>query len=395
MPRYRYIAHDTAGQEVQGAALAASPEALRRRLEAKGFLLAYARPASVRLRPLASEPLALFCRSLGTLLVTGIPLVGALELLARDAGVSRRLRRECDALDGELQKGVPLSLAMEGRLPVFPPLLIRVVRSAEGTGNMGQSLLQMARYYEQAHRLQQEITTNLLYPTLLALLTAGVVFLLIVFILPMFRPLLEQLDSLPSATILLFACSDAVLLHWPVFLSAAATLFLAAHLVRGLPTVRRGLDRAALYRPLTGPYHRRLCSARFARTLADLYAAGVPLLEALDVGRQTCGNSWLAARLRESVAAVRAGQSLFQALSLVDELDRALLASVRVGEETGRLAELLAGNAAALDEDARQAVHRLVLLIEPLLILAMGLVVGAVMAAVLLPLYQSYSVIGL
>lgn len=395
MPQYRYTACDLHGRTVRGTAAAADPKALYALLRAEGLFLLAERRAAGEASPLAADRLAEFCQALGTLLASGIPAGRAFALLAGESGPDRRLRREYRALYAELQRGTALAEAMERRAPAFPPLLIHVVRSTEGTGTLDKSILRMARHYEREHSLGQQVLAGLLYPTFLLVLCTAVVVLLMILVIPQFRPLFAQLESLPLPTVILLALSDRLCADWPVILLLTAAFCLSLRTLLAAPAVRLRLDRALLHSPLLGRCSRKLCTARFARTLADLYTAGIPLLAALDAGQDTGGNRWIARQCRQAAALLQAGQPLSQALGVVDGFECGLCAAIRVGEETGRLADTLDSTAAAMDREAEQAIRRLVTLIEPMLIVAVGGVVLFLIAAVILPIYDSYSTFGL
>lgn len=395
MPQYRYTAFDQQGRTVRGTASAADPKALYALLRAEGLFLLSERASGRRPAPLTAERLAVFCQALGTLLASGVPAGRALALLAEETDADRPLRREYRALYAELQDGTPLADAMERRAPAFPALLVSAVRSAEGAGTLGDSILRMARHYEREHTMNQQVLGGLLYPTFLLFLCTAAVILLMALVVPQFRPLFAQLESLPLPTAILLGLSDGLYAHWPVILLLTASFCLVLRTLFSMSAVRLWFDRGLLCCPILGPCNRKLCTARFARTLADLYAVGIPLAAALAAGKETGSNSWITRQCGQAVDRLREGQPLSQALAGVEGFERGLCAAVRVGEETGRLAEMLDHTAAALDREAEQAARRLVTLLEPVLIVLVGCAVLFLIVAVILPIYESYDVFGL
>ena len=343
-------------------------------------------------RPLGTARLAEFCRSLGTLLAAGVPLMRAFAVLEEEAP-DPGTRAVYAAVSAGLRKGVPLSDAMERQAPAFPALLVAMLRSAEDTGSLDKSCLRMAALYEKEHRMEQETAGSLMYPAILAVLLTAVLVILMTFVVPQFKELFAQLEHLPVPTVLLLAVSDFLSGHW---LAAALGAAAAAVLLRALfllPAVRLRRDRLLLHAPVVGRLHRRICTARFARTLSSLYAGGVPIVAALQSSRDTVGNCWIASQFDGVLAQVRAGRPLSEALRGVDGFERRLWGIVLVGEETGRLDSMLSAASDAMDCEAEAAARQLTALIEPVMIVVMAILVAFVIIAVILPIYQSYGVI--
>ena len=160
------------------------------------------------------------------------------------------------------------------------------------------------------------------------------------------------------------------------------------------PKVRRQWDRFILHAPVVGVLNRKICTARFASTLSNLYGSGVPIITTLGAARDAIGNRWIESQFGDALDSIRAGHSLSQAIAGIDGFETKLSSSIAVGEETGRLDSLLATISETLDYEAEMATKRLVTLLEPVMIVIMGIVVGGVVAAVIVPIYQSYGTIG-
>ena len=293
-----------------------------------------------------------------------------------------------------LRKGVPLSDAMEACAPAFPDLLIAMIRSAEGTGSIDQACMRMATYYEREHKMNQQVGSSLMYPIILAMLIVAVIAILMTFVLPQFKPMFDQMETLPLPTEILFAISDFVGANWPVLLVVIALLVLGGRIVLAQPQVRRRWDRFILHAPVVGVLNRKICTARFARTLSNLYSSGVPIITTLGAARDSIGNRWIESQFGDTLDSIRAGHSLSESIAQIDGFETKLASSIAVGEETGKLDSLLATISETLDYEAEMATKRLVTLLEPVMIVIMGIVVGGVVAAVIVPIYQSYGTIG-
>lgn len=397
MPRYRYSAVDRQGNTIRGTLRASDDDALGRALEARGLRCTDARrlgQQTSEFPSLTSNQLADFCRELGALLAAGLPLAQALAVMADNRALRPRIRTVYEALLAALRRGEALSDAMQQCAPAFPPLLITVIRTTEGSGRTDRACRRMADYFAREHKVNQQIGNSLLYPFLLVLLLIAVLVALEGFVLPQFKPLFEQLDALPPLTTALFAVSDFTAECWPLLLLAPALLFSVFRILLAYPLPHRLWDRFLLALPLAGRTNRKVCTARFARTLSDLYAGGVPAVTALTAACDSAGNAYISAQLDAALETMHGGSRLSEAVAQIDGFDPTLAATIAVGEQTGQLDELLRSISESLEADAETATRRMLTLLEPLLILLMGLIVGSVMLAILLPIYQSYSAIG-
>ena len=375
MPRFRYTATNEKGKTVRGLLEAPSEEALYAKLRNDGLYMTDAQEAQkahATFRPLKTAVLADFCRNLGTLLTAGVPLVRAFRIMADERTIDARQKALYEAILSELRKGVPLSDAMESCAPAFPTLLLAMIRSAEGTGSIDHACARMATYYEREHKMNQQVGNSMMYPIILSVLIVGVIAILMTFVLPQFKPMFDQMETLPFLTQLLFDVSDFVGANWPVLLVVAALIVTA----------------------LVGALTSWVCTARFASTLSNLYGSGVPIITTLAAARDAIGNRWIESQFGDALDSIRAGHSLSEAIAGIDGFEVKLSSSVAVGEETGKLDSLLATISETLDYEAEMATKRLVTLLEPVMIVVMGLVVGGVVAAVIVPIYQSYGTIG-
>lgn len=394
MPRYRYTATNAAGRTVRGTAEAPSLEALYLRLrDTKDEYVTAAKEdtaGAATFRAMKTAQLADFCRNLGTLLSAGVPLVRAFRIMADEIGLDARSKALYEAVLDELKRGVPLSDAMSHCAPAFPELLLAMTRSAENTGSIDQSFMRMATYYEREHKMNQQVGNSMMYPLILAVLTVGVVIVLMTFVIPQFKDLFDQMETLPPLTELLFHISDTVAHHWFGLALAVFAVVMGIRLLMALPAVRLQWDRLCLHAPVVGKLNRKICTARFARTLSNLYSGGVPIVATLISARDAVGNSWIAGQFDAVLREVRAGRSLSETLGSVDGFEKKMASSIAVGEETGKLDSLLATVSETLDCEAESATKRLVTLLEPLMIVVMAVIVGCIIVAVIQPIYLSY-----
>ena len=397
MPSYQYTAKNEKGKTVRGTASAPNPEALYAQLRTEGLYLMDQREAGAgksSIRPLKTAQVADFCRSLGTLLAAGVPLVRAFAILGEEEGLDPKAKAVYEAVRTELRKGVPLSDAMEAQAPAFPTLLVAMLRSAESTGSIDKACLRMANHYEKEHKLDQEVGNSLMYPAILGVLIVAVLLILMGYVVPQFEEMFAQMETLPLPTVILLGISDFLKANWLLVALGAAVLAVGVRSLFLLPAVRLQWDRFILHAPVVGRLNRKICTARFARTLSNLYSSGVPIVMALQSGQQTVGNRWIASQFDGVLTSVRAGHPLSESLKEVDGFERKLSSTVMVGEETGKLDSMLATTSETMDYEAEMATKKLMTLIEPVMIVVMAVIVAFVIIAVILPIYLSYGTIG-
>ena len=343
-------------------------------------------------KQLNAKQLAGFCKELSTLLASGVSLVRALDIISDQEGIDPKEREIYQAVLLDLRKGIGLSDAMESK-KCFPDLMIGMIRAGEGSGNLDQVTERLTLQYEKDYKLTQQVKSAITYPAVLLVLCVAIVILIVTFILPQFQSLFDQMDSLPVPTEILIAISDFLVQKWYAALLIVFTVFMLIRIIMAIPAVRRQIDYRKVHMPVFGKLFKIIYTARFARTLSSLYSSGMPIATALGIAGNTIGNSYVEGQFEQVVALVRSGIPMSQALREVDGLQKKLASTILVGEESGRLDVMLDSIALSLEADAEEATKRMVTLMEPLLIMMMAVIVGFIMIAVMLPIYESYSAI--
>ena len=316
----------------------------------------------------------------------------ALDIISDQEGIDPKEREIYRAVLLDLRKGIGLSDAMESK-KCFPDLMIGMIRAGEGSGNLDQVTERLTLQYEKDYKLTQQVKSAMTYPVVLLVLCVAIVILIVTFILPQFQSLFDQMDSLPVPTEILIAISDFLVQKWYAALLIVFTVFMLIRIIMAIPAVRRQIDYRKVHMPVFGKLFKIIYTARFARTLSSLYSSGMPIATALGIAGNTIGNSYVEGQFEQVVALVRSGIPMSQALREVDGLQKKLASTILVGEESGRLDVMLDSIALSLEADAEEATKRMVTLMEPLLIMMMAVIVGFIMIAVMLPIYESYSAI--
>ena len=393
MANYRYKAQDNEGKIVNGQSNAANENELHEKLKADGLMLLDAKElvATKRhLKRLKFDRLSDFSRNLSKLLGAGVTLVRALKIISDDESIPVKEREIYADVLRLVRTGMPLSDALEEEGDTFPPLFINMIRSAESTGNLDATAANMAEYYSKEYKINQKISSTMTYPKILSVLIVLVVIVIMGFVLPQFEDLFAQMGTLPLATRILMAISDFVAHRWYILIFGAILLFIAYKILFSIPAVKYRIDWLEIHLPKIGKLRKIIYTARFARTLSSLYAAGIPIITCLQIAKTTIGNTYIEGQFDDMIAKVKAGETLSAGIDSIDGFVKKLTSSVGVGEETGELDSMLVSIADQMDYDSEIATEKLVSMLEPMMIVVMAVVVGFIMIAIIQPIYGSY-----
>lgn len=396
MPKFQYKAVDSQGKAVQGTMRAVDEQELHFKLSQENIMLVSAKSLekTARIHPLKTKELADFCRQVGTLTGAGVTLVRALMIISQDETIKPRERALYSQVLRSVRQGVSLADAMEEQGNGFPALLIHMFRAAESSGGLDKTAMRMAEHFDKQYKMEGKVKNATLYPKILGSIIVIVVFFLFTFILPQFEDLFAQMEKLPVITRILFFISNLIKNRWMLLLVLLFFVIVGLRLVLMQPKVIWLMDKIRVRMPVIGVLQKKVYTARFARTLSSLYAAGIPIVTVLQVGRKTIGNTYIEGQFDRVISEVRAGGTLSDALEKVDGFVKKMAAAVRVGEETGSMDTMLDSNADAMEYEAEMAIQKMVSFMEPMMIVVMGVIVAVVMMGVLMPIYGSYDAIG-
>jgi len=402
---FDYSGFDDRGRKTRGTVEAGSKRAAQETLRSRGIFVAElseqqsrsATPGRRQLRRPGRLPvadLATHTRLLATLLQAGVALDEALQSLADqvEKPAQARLFRQ---LREQVRQGSAFHQALAAQERSFPPLYQRLVEVGESSGSLDQVLLQLADFLEEQARLKSRTTAALAYPLLMALVGSGVLLFLVSVVVPKITRMLVDLgQSLPLATRLLIG-GNALLARygWLLLLIGGALGLLLRRYYRS-PAGRLRCDRTLLRLPVIGPLQRAIATARFSRTLGTLLRSGVPLLGALEISNSLLTNQLLRQTVVATQAAVREGISLAAPLQQAGAFVPLLAQMTAVGERSGTLEEMLLKVADQQERQVEIRLATLLALLEPLMILLMGSVVGFIVLAVLLPIFQASQGLG-
>ena len=403
MPRYRFEALTYAGKSERGSVEAESTRAVRQTLMAKQLV-----PVTIELetewgqkpfwnkwfsqnKPLSRADLAVITKQVAILVRSGVQIDEALSVLAEETSQAH-VKTVLQAVVSELRAGLPLSRAIAGQPQSFDPLYQGVVGAAEQSGKMGQVLTQLAEFLEKRQALKQKAMGALAYPIMLT----GVAFMIVLFLMTYVVPQIARVfqsskQVLPFSTRFILTLSDFMVNWGWLLLAAIVAGFFYARRALAKEEVRLKFDRILLNLPLLGPLLLGFETARFANTMAMLVSANVPILTALHSARSTLSNSVLRAAIDSTEIRLREGATLARALGSQGVFSPILIHLIRSGEASGKLAEMLKYGAENAELESEQKTKIFTSLLEPLLILVMGLMVLGIVMAVMQPILEMNS----
>jgi type IV pilus assembly protein PilC len=346
------------------------------------------RKKSFTLGGVSNKKLTTFTRQLSTLQDAGLPILRSLRILegqAKPGALKNSLMGVIDDVEG----GNTLSEAMAKQPKCFDNLYVNMVKAGEAGGALEVILQRLAEFKERAQSLKRKVQGAMIYPVAVLLVAGGIVFFIMYWIIPKFKVIFEGFNlDLPVMTKALIACSTAVVDYWYLFPSIPFSIWLMIKIIKKNKLGAYILDKIALKVPLLGKIIEKSIVARTARTLGTLIASGVPILEALLIARDTAGNEVFVRAYQHIYTAIREGESMAVPLKETRVVDDMVVNMVDVGEETGALDNMLYKVADVYDEEVAVLVDGLISLLEPLMVVILGLIVGFIVIALFMPLVQ-------
>lgn len=397
MPTYTYKARNPAGQAVKGAMEADSKVELAEKLHRMGYV---ATQASEALSGIKVEPFLGFFRGIGTedkimfyiqlsnLTHAGIPLLTSLHTLS-ELIENRRLKEAVAGIARSVEGGESFSEALAHHPRIFSKLFVSLVKAGEASGKLDTVLTRFAGYVEEQAELAQKIKGALFYPLLLLFAGIGVTLFIVTTIIPQFAEIFIRTGiTLPGPTRILYAVGMGIQQFWYSLLLFAAVAWLGVSYYAGTAIGRLQVDRLMLSLPLLGGLFRKAAISRFSRTLGMLVASGVPHLQSLEIVEEVIGNQVLRRVVAQARQAVEKGEKISETLKISKEFPADAVQMISVGEETGSLDEMLDKISDFYDRAVGYSVKKLTTVLEPLLLILMGVLVGFIMASMLLPMFD-------
>lgn len=393
---FAYTAKDAAGNIRKGVMSAEDEQEFLAKIREKGMYVTdyKERQSSAKtVKKFRTKDLAFATRQMAAMLTSGLTLVKALDILCKEQE-SEAARNVWRDVYENVQKGESFSDALEVHGSVFPTLLTSMVGAGEASGQLDIIMQRLSDYYANQNKISNTIKSAMVYPAILALLTVAVVIGVFVFIMPAFEDLYQDKSQMPTLSRIMMNIGKFMVKHWLfLILGLAALIFVAIYLLK-LPSTRLKWDRFIIKGPGFGKLVVKIYTARFAQTMASLYSSGLPMVECLKRSADTLNNSYISMKFRDIIDEVKSGETLSSSVQSADIFDSMFCSIIFVGEESGALDDILKKTADYYDEEADSAVKRLCALLEPVMLIIMGIVIGLVCGAFFPALYDSIGQIG-
>ncbi len=405
--KFSYIARDASGRELKGNIEADSEAEATGRLRQQqlsivkltkdggGFKLSGDLFGNSAPRKASTADLCLFTRQLATMIGAGIPLLESFEILAEQAGDQNKgfglgLQECADLVRG----GTEISEAMTKFPKIFPEIYINMVKAGEASGQLDIILNRLADFLEATESLKREIKSAMTYPIISLILIFGITGYLLVGVVPKFKTMFDSLGAeLPAVTLLVLGVSNWLTANILTVFGIIIALVIGYKLAMRTYQGQKIRDTIWLKMPVFGPLFQKVALSRFARTFGTLLSSGVPLLQALEIVASTSGNRVIEETLLETRETVRRGESITTHLTTSWVFPPMVTKMIGIGEKSGALETLLAKISDFYDEQVHAMVKGLTSLIEPIMLMVMGAVVGIIVLAIFYPILQLQSAV--
>lgn len=406
MPFYQYKAVTPSGEIQEGVMEAASHPGVVARIQEMGLIPIRAEEANATRASVAAtgtkpfwerkgisqNDIAVVTRELATLLKAGLPLDRSIEILINLASTPR-VAELLTSVRNSVRGGSSLSKALDEQKGVFSRFYVNMIRAGEAGGSLPGVLQRLAEFMERAKALRSQVTSALVYPAILFTVSLLSVAVLLIAVVPRFKPIFQQSGkALPFATQVVIFLGDALRNYWLLMLVVLCALAWYAAKKLQEPEVRFALDRRMLGWPLVGDLVGKVEMTRFSRTLGTLLGNGVALVSAIAIVRETMGNAWLAEAVGKVARELKEGRGLGKPMMETGRFPLLAVHMIMVGEETGRLDEMLIQVADTYDVEVEQSIRRLLAFLEPIMILTMAVMVAAIILSMLAAMLSIYDI---
>ena len=404
MPRFRYKVIDEAGNVIEREENYPNEDALLIEISKSGYSpisiekldkeekkVKEKEGTHIRLSfgGVSDRDISIFCRQLGTMINAGVNLVEALNIIA-DQMPNKKLSDAVKDIAVKVSEGMAVSAAMQKHPNVFPEFVVNLVKVGEETGNLDVSLMKAADYYEKIAMIKSKIKSASFYPTFVVVVATVIVSGIIYFLVPTFAEIYSSLGGeLPLPTQMLITASNTLRNSLPmVIISIVAFSLMFGYLYRNNYIFRKSVHKLSLRIPKMNDLVVKSTMAKLARTMATLFSSGVTLERAFEIAGQTTGNLIIKEAVEQAKKGVVEGEPMYRALEKTGLFPKLVIAMIKVGEETGRLDDMLETVARFYEDEFDKTVDGMIKLIEPILIVFIGSVVGLILIALYMPIFK-------
>ncbi len=390
MKNYKYVAKNSSGKTINGYIEAEDQQQVQERIYEQGLFLISSTEAKGSRRQegvhrFKTKDLAFSCRQLAAMLTSGLTIVKALDIMYREEE-NKKAKSVWLALYEDVNKGQNFTQALLNRSGSFPDFMISMVDAGESAGNLDVTIQRLSDFYANQNKTQNTIRSAMMYPIILGILTVAMVIGMFTFIMPTFAGLMSE-EDMPALSRALFKFSDFLKTKWYILIIAIIVIVLAIRYALKVPDIRLKYDMMIIKMPAVGPLIVKIYEGRFARTLSSLYSSGIPMVDSLQRSSSVLSNTYVDKMFEQVIDEVKQGSPMSVSIAKTEIFEGMFTSMIYVGEESGALDEILEKTADFYEEEADAAVKRLVGLLEPLMIIIMGGVIGLCLAGIFPLLY--------
>ncbi|MCL2108946.1 MAG: type II secretion system F family protein [Oscillospiraceae bacterium] len=395
MALYSYSATDRTGKVFKGQEHAENPMQLTEILRGRNLTLTKSTQVKDKGKTLKfrfkTAKLSIFCRQLGAMLYSGINLVRALHILMEQEE-NKKAKSVLRDIYEELQRGRSFTETLEMKEGVFPELFVGMMAAGESSGNLDMIVDRVADHYAKENRLINNVKKSLTYPIILLVLMVVIVLAMFTFILPMFISMFPDDGDLPGLAGPMMKISDFLTSPYGIatLVIGGITIVVGGRAIGRISAVRLLKDKIMMTMPKVGKLVKVIYTARFGRTMANLFASGMQMIECIEKSVGTLNNRHLDLLFEGVLSDIKKGEAFSAAIAKIEVFDGMFISSIFIGEESGRLDEILAKTADFYDEEADTALAKLTAMIEPIMIIFMGFLVCLILGSIFPLMYGSF-----
>lgn len=404
METFSYTAVGADGKEKKGSIVAETREDAARSLKDQGLLptsigkqsaldkdinFSFGKKKGVKVRDLS-----VFCRQFSSIIKAGVNVINALSMMSEQTE-NKKLKAAIRNVQSNVEKGETLSSAMRSEGDIFPSLLISMVAAGEASGSLETAIERMAIQFEKDAKISGMVKKAMIYPIILIVVMIGVVIAMMMFVIPNFMDMFEGLDAeMPFMTVMVINMSNFILDKWWLLILIVVGIVFAYKSYYKTDAGRHVIDRIKIKIPVFGVLTVKTACARFSRIMSTLLSAGMPMISAIEIAAGTMDNVLFKDALQKVRSGVALGMGFSQQIGVTRLFPAMLVHMVGIGEETGNIEDMLTNVANYYDEEVELATQSVTALMEPMIIIVMAVVVGALVLAIYQPMITLYSTLG-
>lgn len=399
MAVWGYVAIDKSGKELKGSKDADNKDLALRDLKNQGLIVLELTEQNMLTKDISIDfggkptprDLAVFARQFASITRAGVTIIETLNMLA-DSTENKKMQKALYAVRADVEKGESFADSLAGHPAVFPELLIQMVKAGEASGSLDTAMERMAIQFEKSAKTQAMVKKAMIYPIVVALIAVAVVIVMLVFVIPRYMDMFEQLGTeLPAITMAVVHMSNFLKTNWYIIVPVVIATVFALKTYAKTGSGKHVFGKLQLKIPAVKNLVVKSASAQMARTLSTLLTAGVPLIEAVDIVSETMTNIWFKEALKGALEQIMVGSPLSQPVQTCGLFPPMVYHMMRIGEEAGSTEEMLNKLADYYEEEVEMAVQSLMAAMEPMIIIVLAGIAGLLIAAVMAPMVSMYA----